>query len=137
MSADTFYTDQILDDNFRMMREAFGWTAEGFRAIDNLITHLEDHIVELSKKQAELMVKVPKKRSKLKLIVVVGVAWYIGTKIGDKINEYDWEVDGPGTFHIKMKQGPKEPAETTVRSDHNPDASDNLSVPRDSDHYDK
>jgi hypothetical protein len=137
MSADTFYTDKILDENFRMVKEGFDWTAQGFRAIDKHFAHLEGHILELTKKQAELMAKVPKKRSKLKFVVLVGVAFYVGTKIGDKIAEYDWELDGPGTLHVKMKQNPKQSAETTVRSDNGSGTNDNLSVPRDSDHFDK
>jgi hypothetical protein len=81
MSTDTFYTDKVLDENFRMIRESFDWTAKSLRGIDAHFAHLEGHIAELSK-PAEVVIKMSKTRKALPFVAgaVVGIYLYKKSK---------------------------------------------------------
>jgi hypothetical protein len=108
MSADTFYTDKILDENFRMIREGFDWTAQGFRAMEKNFAHLEGHIGELARAQAKLAEKT---KTRKVLPFVVGAV--VGVYVYKKLKKNGMEIE----FYPTADSSRQKPEDTVIEGE--------------------
>jgi hypothetical protein len=110
MANELIYTDKLLGENFRIIQESFNLTAEALRAMDSHVSHLEGHLVALTKKQAELASRMPKKHRVLPFVAGAAIGVYVYQKLKKNIEFY------PSRDAARQKPEPAtEYAETTVR----------------------
>lgn len=93
MDKTTFYTDEILGQNFVKIAESFELVGRGFHIMDARFAHLEGHVADLTKQVAKLTAKTPKKRGVLPYVVAFGLGVYCYKKF--KGNVVEFEIGDP------------------------------------------